>query len=122
MSDAKRAARAFGLRAETLATLWLRAQWFRILDRNYRVQGGEIDIVAQRGHLIVFVEVKARADLETAALAITPQKQRRIQRAVHHWLARHPRSTDCAFRADAILIAPGHLPQRIAGVFDLAIG
>jgi putative endonuclease len=122
MSDAKRAARAFGLRAETLATLWLRAQWFRILDRNYRVQGGEIDIVAQRGHLIVFVEVKARADLETAALAITPQKQRRIQRAVHHWLARHPRSTDCALRADAILIAPGHLPQRIAGVFDLAIG
>jgi putative endonuclease len=75
MSDAKRAARAFGLRAETLATLWLRAQWFTILDRNYRVQGCEIDIVAQRGHLIVFVEVKARADLETAALAITTQKQ-----------------------------------------------
>ena len=122
MSDAKRAARAFGLRAETLATLWLRAQLFTILDRNYRVQGGEIDIVAQRGHLIVFVEVKARADLETAALAITPQKQRRIQRAVHHWLARHPRSTGCALRADAILIAPGQLPHRIAGVFDLAIG
>lgn len=122
MSDARRAARAFGLRAETLATLWLRAQLFTILDRNYRVQGGEIDIVAQRGHLIVFVEVKARADLETAALAITPQKQRRIQRAVHHWLARHPRSTGCALRADAILIAPGQLPRRIAGVFDLSIG
>ena len=121
MSDAKRAARAFGLRAETLATLWLRAQLFTILDRNYRVQGGEIDIVAQRGHLIVFVEVKARADLETAALAITPQKQRRIQRAVHHWLARHPRSTGCALRADAILIAPGQLPCRIAGVFELSI-
>ena len=122
MSYAKRAARAFGLRAETLATLWLRAQWFTILDRNYRVQGGEIDIVAQRGHLIVFVEVKARADLETAVLAITPQKQRRIQRAVHHWLARHPRSTGCALRADAILIAPGQLPRRIAGVFELSIG
>lgn len=122
MSDARRAARAFGLRAETLATLWLRAKLFTILDRNYRVQGGEIDIVAQRGHLIVFVEVKARADLETAALAITPQKQRRIQRAVHHWLARHPRSTGCALRADAILIAPGQLPRRIAGVFDLSIG
>ncbi len=122
MSDARRAARAFGLRAETLATFWLRAQLFTILDRNYRVQGGEIDIVAQRGHLIVFVEVKARADLETAALAITPQKQRRIQRAVHHWLARHPRSTGCALRADAILIAPGQLPRRIAGVFDLSIG
>ena len=66
--------------------------------------------------------LEARADLETAALAITPQKQRRIQRAVHHWLARHPRSTGCALRADAILIAPGQLPRRIAGVFDLSIG
>ena len=122
MTDAKRAARAFGLRAETIATLWLRAHFFRILDRNYRVQGGEIDIIAQRGRLIVFVEVKARADLETAALAITPQKQRRIQRAAHHWLARHPRATDCAWRADAILIAPGQLPRRIEGVFDLSIG
>lgn len=122
MNEAKRAARAFGLRAETLATLWLRAQWFRILDRNYRVQGGEIDIVAQRGRLIVFVEVKARADLETALLAITPQKQRRIQRAAHHWLGRHPRSAGCALRADAILVAPGRLPRRVAGVFDLSIG
>ncbi len=122
MSEAKRAARAFGLHAETIATLWLRAQLFRILDRNYRVQGGEIDIIARRGRLIIFVEVKARADLETAALAITPQKQRRIQRAVHHWLARHPRATDCALRADAILIAPRQLPRRIAGVFELPLG
>ena len=123
MSGARRrAANAYGLRAETIADLWLRAHFYRILARNYRVRGGEIDIVAQRGHLIVFVEVKARADLETAALAITPQKQRRIQRAVHHWLARHPRSTGCALRADAILIAPGQLPRRIAGVFELSIG
>jgi putative endonuclease len=120
MSEAKRAARAFGLRAETLAALWLRAHWFRILDRNYRVQGGEIDIVAQRGQLIVFVEVKARADFETAALAITPGKQRRIRRAVHHWLGRHPRATGCALRADAILVAPGKLPRRIEGIFDLS--
>ena len=35
MSSAKRAARAFGMRAETLATFWLRAQLFTILDRNY---------------------------------------------------------------------------------------
>jgi putative endonuclease len=121
MSEARRAARAFGLRAESLAALWLRGQWFRILDRNYRVQGGEIDIVAKRGRLIVFVEVKARADLETAALAITPGKERRIRRAAHHWLGRHPLAVGCALRADAILIAPGKLPQVIKGIFDLSI-
>ena len=120
MTEAKRAARAFGLRAETLATFWLRAHGFRILDRNYRVQGGEIDIIGRRGRLIVFVEVKARADLETAALAITPGKQRRIQRAVHHWLGRHPQAAGCAWRADAILIAPGRFPRRIEGIFDLS--
>ncbi len=121
MRDAKRAARAFGLRAETLAALWLRGRFFRILDRNYRVQGGEIDIVAQRGRLIIFVEVKARADVETAALAITPAKQRRIRRAVHHWLGRHPQAAGCALRADAILIARGKLPRWIDGIFDLSI-
>ncbi len=119
MNEAKRAARAFGLRAETLAALWLRGHFFRILDRNYRVQGGEIDIVAQRGRLIVFVEVKARADLETAALSITAAKQRRIRRAVHHWLGRHPAAAGCDLRADALLIAPGKLPSWIVSAFDL---
>ena len=123
MNEAKRAARAFGLRAETLAALMLRGHFFRILDRNYRVQGGEIDIVAQRGRLIVFVEVKARSDLETAALSITATKQRRIGRAVHHWLGRHPRAAvGCSLRADAILIAPGRFPRWIEGIFDLSIG
>ena len=75
---------------------------------------------SQRGRLIVFVEVKARADVETAALAITPGKQRRIQRAVHHWLGRHQKAAGCTLRADAILVAPGKFPRRIEGMFDLS--
>ncbi len=75
--DKKRAAHLYGLRAETLAALFLRAKLYRILAQRYRVQGGEIDIIAQRGDTIAFVEVKARADLDAAMISITPQTRRR---------------------------------------------
>lgn len=121
-SDARRAARAYGLNAETIAALWLRARLYTILDRNYRVQGGEIDIVARRGGTIAFVEVKARGALEDAAIAITPQKQRRISCAVNRWLATHPWATSCTLRADAVFVAPGRLPQHLENAFELAVG
>ncbi len=121
MKESKRAARAFGLRAETLAALWLRGQFFRILDRNYRVQGGEIDIVAQRGRLIVFVEVKARASLDEALAALTPLKQRRVALAVNRWVATHPRAAGRTLRADAILIAPRRWPRWIVSAFELRL-
>ncbi len=76
-NEARRAAYAYGLRAETVATLWLRARLYQILARNYRAHGGEIDIIAKRGRTIVFVEVKARGDLNDAAIAITAQKHLR---------------------------------------------
>jgi putative endonuclease len=118
--DRRRAARAFGMRAETLATLWLRARLYTILDRNYRVQGGEIDIVARRGTVVVFVEVKARPTLDAAAIAIGPQKRRRIARAVDRWRATHPWATRYTLRGDAIFVAPGRLPLHLENAFELA--
>ncbi len=120
--DARRAARAYGLKAETLAMLWLRARLYTILDRNYRVQGGEIDIVVRRGRTIAFVEVKARATLEEAAIAITPQKQRRCARAANRWVATHPFAMAYTLRADAIFIAPGKLPWHLENAFELGVG
>jgi putative endonuclease len=117
--DRRRAAYAYGLRAETLATLWLRARLYTILDRNYRVHGGEIDIVAQRGRTIAFVEVKARGAFEDAAIAITPQKQRRFRRAANRWRATHPWAAGYTLRADAIFIAPGGLPRHVENAFAL---
>ncbi len=117
--DARRAARAYGLRAETLAALWLKARLYTILERNYRIHGGEIDIVARRGRTIAFVEVKARGALEDAALAITPQKQRRISRAANRWVATHPWAMRFALRGDALLIAPRRLPRHVENAFEL---
>jgi len=115
----RRAAMAYGLRAESIASVWLRAHLFRIVARNYRVRGGEIDIIAQRGTTIAFVEVKARASLDEAFAALTPQKQRRIACAANRWVATHPWAARRTLRADAILIAPGCWPRWIVSAFEL---
>jgi len=122
LKEARRAAYVYGLRAETAATLWLRARLYQILARNFRAHGGEIDIVARRGRTIVFVEVKARGDLDNAAIAITPQKQRRFSQAAGRWLASNPWAMTYTLRADAIFLARGRLPRHLENAFELRVG
>src|ERR1700720_2537099 len=70
-----------GRRAEGLAILALSLAGYRILARNLKNSRGEIDIVARRGRMIAFIEVKARADWNTAAEALAGRQRRRIARA-----------------------------------------
>ncbi|HMK89025.1 MAG TPA: YraN family protein [Methylocystis sp.] len=118
----RRAARAFGLRAETLAALWLRLKGYRVLARQFRVPAGEVDIIATRFRTIVFVEVKARGDLEDALVAITPQKLRRFRFAAARWLAQNPWAADHVLRADAVYVAPRRLPRHVENVAELGFG
>jgi len=119
MSRDRRIARTFGLRAETLASLWLRAKLFQVVARNFTVPGGEIDIVARRGDVIAFVEVKARPRLEEAQAAIGAVKIARISRAARFWLARNPWAADFALRGDAVFVAPGRAPLHVVDAFTL---
>ncbi|MGA8714470.1 MAG: YraN family protein, partial [Roseiarcus sp.] len=86
----RRGAHLFGLKAETVAAWLLRLKGYSIVARRYSVSGGEIDLIARRGGSIAFVEVKARAELDAAAEAISATKRRRIARAARVWLARNP--------------------------------
>src|ERR1700760_2099579 len=91
--DARRAALASGWSAEGKAELLLRLKGYRILARRYLVRGGEIDIVAQRGRTLAFVEVKLRASLDDALTSISAEKRRRISRAARAFVSRQ-RATD----------------------------
>src|SRR3954468_21826818 len=79
-----------GLSAESRAAMFLVAKGFRILARRWKSPLGEIDIVARRRRLLIFVEVKARAKLDDAAWSVTPRQQARIAAAAEIWLAHFP--------------------------------
>jgi putative endonuclease len=107
-----------GLSAESRAALLLVAKGFRILARRWKSPVGEIDIVARRRGLLVFVEVKARDNLEDAAWSVTDRQRARIVAAAEAWLARYPDPRVRDIRFDAMLVAPRRVPRHIPAAFD----
>jgi putative endonuclease len=85
------AQRALWRSGEDLAASFYTRRGFRILARNYRAPSGEIDIVARRGSLLVFCEVKARATdrFGLPAEAVHRRKQARIKRLAGAWLSQN---------------------------------
>lgn len=126
MSEVARSRRArrsglAGRRGEWLAVLYLTAKGYRLLGRRFGGKGGEIDLIMARGDSVVFVEVKARALLDDAAAAITPDKRRLIEARIRQWLARNPWAMQRSLRADAVFLAPWRLPRHVRGVFELVL-
>jgi len=114
----RRAAFRLGLSAEGRAAALLLAKGYRVVAKRFRSGVGEVDLVARRGNVLVFVEVKARDQLDDAAEAVTPRQQRRIVAAAEAWLAANPDDVMRNIRFDAILIAPRHWPRHIQGAFE----
>ena len=108
----------FGLSAESRAAAYLIAKGYRIVARRWRSPVGEIDIVARKRGTLVFVEVKAREQLDDAAEAVIARQQRRIVAAAQAWLASHPADAECDIRFDVVLVAPKGLPRHIMAAFD----
>jgi putative endonuclease len=117
-SPKRRAAFRRGLSAESRATLLLLLKGYRILARRWQSPVGEIDIVARRRRVLVFVEVKARARLDAAAEAVTERQRRRIAAAAEAWLAAHPRQAYAEIRFDAVLVMPRRWPRHLVAAFD----
>jgi putative endonuclease len=82
---------ALGRRGEQIAMEYLERAGMRILDRNWRCAGGEIDIVAAEGQVLVICEVKTRSGTRygTPLEAITRAKRTRLRRLAALWLAGH---------------------------------
>ena len=120
-SPARVAAFRTGLSAETRAAAYLMAKGYRILAKRVRTPYGEIDLVARKRNLLVFVEVKARGSLDEAAYAVTPRQQQRIINAAQAWLMAHPEHAEFDMRFDAMLIAPKRLPRHLLAAFDASV-
>lgn len=71
-----------GAAGEEMAAEWYRSNGYEVVARNWRVKEGELDIVARRGSILVFCEVKTRRTdrYGTPAAAVTPEKQARLRR------------------------------------------
>jgi len=84
----------FGRASERLAVAFLQHQAYRIVAVNQRVGRGELDIIARRGAVLAFVEVKARRTRTcgTPEDAVTPRKRRQVARLAALWLGSHPRA------------------------------
>ena len=107
-----RAAEAAGRRGERLAGWWLRLKGWRILDRRVRTPAGEVDLVARRGNLIAFVEVKTRATAAELDFAIDQRRLARVAAAAEVLMERYAGPGD-DIRVDVILLAPGTRPRHI---------
>ncbi|MFG1420682.1 YraN family protein [Roseixanthobacter liquoris] len=114
----KQAAHARGLAAEARAAALLEAQGFAILARRVRTGAGELDIVARTATLLVFCEVKLRADLVQAAQSVLPRQRRRIAAAAEAYLAANPALCGLDMRFDAILLGLDGAAEHLPGAFD----
>ncbi len=93
MKKAQNSLKVLGAAGEEEVSQYLQRIGMRIIDRNWRIRGGEIDLVCEDAGTIVFVEVKTRTSTlyGTPFDAITPEKAFRLQRLALAWMAMNHR-------------------------------
>ena len=88
-----------------------------VLDRRLRTEAGEIDVVAATRDMLAIIEVKARATLADAALALGWRQQARLLAAAEIVLAKHPEWARDGIRFDLIVVDSAGRVRRIADAF-----
>ena len=108
----RRVAEEAGRRGERLAAWWLRLKGWQILDRRVRTPAGEVDLIARRGTLVAFVEVKTRRTPAELDRAIDERRLARVAAASEVLMPRYATAGE-DIRVDVILLAPGTRPRHI---------
>ena len=106
-----------GREGEGRAAAWLQLKGWRILARRVKTPAGEIDLVAKRGDLVAFVEVKWRARKEDLDHAIDAYRLRRVAAAAE-CVAHEYAASGEDVRVDVILLAPGAMPRHIVNAWQ----
>ncbi len=97
---------ALGAAGEDMAAAWYQRHGYELISRNWRCREGEIDIVARRGDVLVFCEVKTRSSTRfgTPAEAVTHTKRQRLRRLALQFLTTEPvRASQLRFDVAGIL-------------------
>ncbi|VAX11959.1 hypothetical protein MNBD_GAMMA24-2484 [hydrothermal vent metagenome] len=98
--------RAIGQETESLACRYLQAQGLRLLERNFSMPQGEIDLIMQEGQSLVFIEVRYRRNnnFGSGAETITRNKQRKLLATAARYLQRNPLRAEQPARFDVVSI------------------
>lgn len=112
----RRHAERQGRRGEYIAAWWLRLHGWRIVGRRVKTRRGEIDLIARRGKVLAFVEVKMRGDAAALALAIDDYRLRRVVDAAEALVGRFGKGAE-DIRVDVILVRPWRLPVHLTNVW-----
>jgi putative endonuclease len=110
-----------GEAGEALAAEYLSRAGYRVVARKYRAHTGEIDIVATRGDLLVFIEVKTRrgCGYGTPAEAVTAAKQRKIVNTAWCYLKQTGKAdAPCRFDVIEVLLGPAGGQARCNHIID----
>lgn len=95
-----------GHHIEALAAFCLRLKGYKILKSRYKTPGGEIDLVARRKNVLVFVEVKGRSEMQAALESVTARNQARVEQAARYFIAQHPQFSELDMRFDVVVFVP----------------
>jgi len=120
-----------GAKGEDIAIRYLKKRGYRIVERNYRVKLGEIDIIAEQGDDLVFIEVKTRSDATfgTPFESVTKQKQKQLSKVALEYIAKKKsHNRPARFDVVGIQFQEGSKSSRDADIellqnaFDLCYG
>lgn len=110
-------AEKFGRQMEDSAAAFMQSKGYVILESRYKTQHGEIDLIAEKSAMIIFVEVKARAKKTDLAMALEAINQTRIANAAELWVAKNPELAMRDMRFDVILLTPNQQPYHLENAF-----
>lgn len=105
-----------GHASEWAAAVWLMLKGYQILGFRLKGRGGEIDILARRGRVLAVVEVKRRATMEAALVALTPEQHQRLVAAGKAVLHGRPSLAGHQLRIDIVALAPGRFPRHVSAI------
>ncbi len=101
----------FGLAAEIISSWYLRISFYQIIKHRFKSPFGEIDLIAKKNNLIIFIEIKARKDTNLMDF-ISKKQQQRINKAAEYFLIKHPKYQTYQIRFDAIIMNKFFWPKH----------